>query len=222
MIRPYMALRIFSFLLSFFLVCLAFPPQSRPTTDLMDQYLSLSGAFSFVRRAPEGTVSKKIVLTVFEDFLCPHCYDVFSHLIPALKQKYPNQLDIHFRALPLVHASSQIPARAYAISQALGLREEMQRALFHARFEEDIDTGSRDGIAHVAQRIGLDPELLLSQLDTDGGQAELEATVALGNSYHIESVPTLIIDGWIRVQDLSPQNIETIIDELLERKRGEQ
>ncbi len=216
MIRPYMALRIFSFLLSFFLAC---PPQSRATTDLMDQYLSLSGAFSFVRRAPEGTVSKKIVLTVFEDFLCPHCYDVFSNLIPALEQKYPNQLDIHFRAIPLVHASSQIPARAYAISHELGLSEEMQRALFHARFEEDIDTGSRDGIAHVADRVGLDPELLLNQLDADGGKAELEASVALGNSYHIESVPTLIIDGWIRVQDLSPQNIETIIDDLLERKR---
>ena len=217
-----MALRIFSFLLSFLLVCLALPPQGRPKTDLMDQYLSLSGTFSFVRRAPEGTVSKKIVLPVFEDFLCPHCYDVFSNLIPALKQKYPNQLDIHFRAVPLVHASSQIPARAYAISHELGLSEEMQRALFQARFEEDIDTGSRDGIALVAHRIGLDPESLLSQLDADGGKAELEATVALGNSYHIESVPTLIIDGWIRVQDLSPQNIETIIDELLERKQGDQ
>ena len=217
-----MALRIFSFLLSFFLVCLAFPPKGQPTTDLMDQYLSLSGTFSFVRRAPEGTESKKIVLSVFEDFLCPHCYDVFSKLIPTLKQKYPNQLDIRFYAVPLVHASSQIPARAYAISHELGLSEEMQRALFHARFEEDIDTGSRDGIAHVAHRIGLDPELLLSQLDADGGKAELEAAVALGNSYYIESVPTLIIDGWIRVQDLSPQNIEAIIDELLERKRGKQ
>ena len=79
-----------------------------------------------------------------------------------------------------------------------------------------------DGIAHVAHRLGLDPALLLSRLDADGGKAELEATVALGHSYHIESVPTLIIDGWIRVQDLSPQNIETIIDELLERKRVEQ
>ena len=222
MIRPYMVLRIFSLLLSFFLVCLAFPPKGQPATDLMDQYLSLSGAFSFVRRAPERTESQKIVLSVFEDFLCPHCYDVFSNLIPALKQKYPNQLDIRFYAVPIVHASSQIPARAYAISHELGLSEEMQRALFHARFEEDIDTGSRDGIAHVAHRIGLDPELLLSQLDADGGKAELEATVALGNSYYIESVPTLIIDGWIRVQDLSPQNIETIIDELLERKRGKQ
>ena len=222
MIRPDMVLRIFPFLLSFFLVCLAFPPQGQPTTDLMDQYLSLSGTFSFVRRAPEGTVSKKIVLTVFEDFLCPHCYEVFSNLIPALKQKYPNQLEIRFYAVPLVHASSQIPARAYALSHELGLSEEMQRALFHARFEEDIDTGSRDGIAHVAHRLGLDPALLLSRLDADGGKAELEATVALGHSYHIESVPTLIIDGWIRVQDLSPQNIETIIDELLERKRVEQ
>ena len=65
-------------------------------------------------------------------------------------------------------------------SHELGLSEEMQYALFHARFEEDIDTGSRAGIAHVAHRLGLDPELLLSQLDADGGKAELEATIAPG------------------------------------------
>ncbi len=208
----------FAVLLSVFLIHLASPPQGQPTTDLTDQYLSLSGTFSFVRRAPEGTVPEKVVLSVFEDFLCPHCYAVFSKLIPGLKQKYPNQLDIRFHAVPIVHASSHIPARAYAISHGLGLSEEMQHALFHARFEEDIDTGSRDGIAHVAYRIGLDPALLLSQLDADGGKAELEADVALGQRYHIESVPTLIIDGWIRVQDLSPQNLETIIEELLARK----
>ncbi len=220
MIRPDMVLRIFSCLLSFLLACLAFPPKGQPTTDLMDQYLSLSGTFSFVRRAPEEAESQKITLSVFEDFLCPHCYDVFSNLIPALKKKYPNQLDVRFHAVPVVHTSSQIPARAYAIAHEWGLSEEMQRALFHARFEENIDTGSRGGIAQVAHRIGLDPELLLGQLEADGGKAELEATVALGKSYYIESVPTLIIDGWIRVQDLSPQNIETIIDEILERKRG--
>ncbi len=222
MIQPRMVFRTLSFLLSFLLVGIAFPPQGRPTPDLMDRYLSLSGAFSFVRRAPEGTVSEKIVLTVFEDFLCSHCYAVFSTLIPTLKQKYPNKLDIRFRAVPVVHASSQIPARAYAISHELGLSEEMQRALFQARFEENINTGSRDGIAHVAHRIGLDPELLLSQLDADGGKAELEATIALGDSYHIEGVPTMIVDGWIRVSDLSPENIEAIIGGLLERKQGKQ
>ena len=222
MIRPHMASRIHILLLSFLIIAVLLPQLNHAADDLMDRYLSLPGSFSFVRRAPERTVAKKIVLTVFEDFLCSHCYEVFTTLIPTLKKKYSQKIDIHFRAVPVVHASSQIPARAYAISHELGLSEEMQQALFHAQFEENINTGSRDGIAHVANSIGLDPELLLSQLESGGGKAELEESIALGDSYHIEGVPTMILDGWIRVNDLSPQNIETIIDGLLERKRGKQ
>lgn len=187
-------------------------------TDLLDEYLSVPGSFSFVRRAPQAELSNKIVLTVFEDFLCARCYEVVTELIPALRQKYEQRIEVRFRGMPIVHAASRIPARAYAISAELGLSEEMQQALFHARFEENIDTSSRDGVAHVADRIGLDPEILLQRLDAGGGETELERTITLSESYQVNSVPTVIVDGWIRVHDLSLVNMETILDELLARK----
>src|SRR5262249_25542866 len=52
---------------------LAFPTPSF-SADLMDQYLSLPGSYVFVRREPEGANSQRVLLTVFEDFLCPACY----------------------------------------------------------------------------------------------------------------------------------------------------
>ena len=215
-----MAARFLALLLIPFLLFSTSLSPSRAEDDLMDRYVSLPGSFSFVRRAPEETVAGKVVLTLFEDFICPHCYQVFTELIPALKKKYQKKLDIRFRGIPFVHASSNIPARAYAIAHEFGLHEEMQQALFHVRFEEDIDTTSRSGIAHVANSIGLDPELLLTRLDAGGGKNEVEQTIALGQRYHLDSVPSLIFDGWIRVNDLSVQNIETIIDGLLERKQA--
>ena len=53
-----------------------------------------------------------------------------------------------------------------------------------------------------------------------GGRLSLKQPLPLGNSYYIEGVPTLIIDGWIRVQDLSPQNIETILTSCLSVNGG--
>jgi predicted DsbA family dithiol-disulfide isomerase len=185
----------------------------------MDHYLSVPGSYAFVRRAPEGAVPDRVSMTVFEDFLCPVCYQTASELIPRLKDKYHDRLDVRFIGYPLIHPKSRLPARAYAIAHEFGLSEQMQRALFRAQFEEQLDTTSRDGLARVAHSIGLDPELLLARLDDDGGSAEVERNLALGESYHIDAVPGIILDGWIRVTTLSLENLETIIDGILEKKR---
>jgi predicted DsbA family dithiol-disulfide isomerase len=100
----------------------------------------------------------------------------------------------------------------------MGLGEKMQKALFTAHFEEELDTTSRGGLAKVAHSIGLDPELLLSRLDKGDGDAEVDKNLALGQSYHIDAVPGMIFDGWIMAKDLTQENLETIINGLLERK----
>ncbi|MBI3300880.1 MAG: DsbA family protein [Deltaproteobacteria bacterium] len=207
--------------LSFFLACLLLTPLwSRAAEDLMDQYLSVPGSYAFVRRAPEGAAPGRVLMTVFEDFLCPACYRTATELIPSLKEKYRDRLEIRFVGYPFVHPESRLPARAYAIAQEMGLGEQMQQALFHARFEEQLNTASREGLAKVANSIGLAPELLLSRLDADGGSAEVERNLAQGDSYHLDAVPGIIFDGWIKVNELSQENLETIIDGLLAKKKS--
>ncbi len=192
---------------------------SQAAEDLTDQYLSVPGSYTFVRRAPDGATPTRVLMVVFEDFLCPACYQTATVLIPRLQKQYGDRLEVRFVGYPFIHPASHLPARAYAIAQELGLGEQMQQALFHAHFEERLDTASREGLAKVAHSIGLDPELLLSRLDTGGGEAEVERNLALGASYYLDAVPGIILDGWIRVNDLSPQNLEAIIDGLLAKKR---
>ncbi len=210
-----MALRPFLFLLSLLLA----PPWSHAAEDLMDQYLSVPGSYTFVRRAPEGVMPGRVLMTIFEDFLCPACYHTATDLIPLLKKKYGDRLEVRFFGYPFIHPQSRMPARAYAIAQEMGLGEQMQRALFRARFEEELDTTSREGLAKVADSIGLAPELFLSRLDSDGGNAEVERDLAQGNSYHLDAVPGIIFDGWIKATELSQENLETIIDGLLDKKK---
>jgi predicted DsbA family dithiol-disulfide isomerase len=157
-------------------------PGSLAAEDLMDQYMSVPGSYTFVRRVPEGATADCVRITIFEDFLCPACYHTATDLIPSLQEKYGNRLEVHFYGYPFIHPQSRMPARAYAIAQEMGLGEQMQQALFRARFEEDLDTTSREGLAKVADSIGLAPELFLSHLDSDGGNAEVEHSLAQGNS----------------------------------------
>lgn len=199
------------------LLCIV--PFGRSTADdLMDQYLSVPGAYVFVRRTPEGATSDRVRMTVFEDFLCPACYHTATELIPRLKAKYRDRLEVRFVCYPFIHPESRLPARAYVIAQEMGLGEQMQQALFHVHFQEQLNTASREGLARAAHQIGLDPDLLLARLDGDDGNATVDRNLALGESYRIDAVPGIILDGWIRVNTLSEENLVTIINGLLNIK----
>jgi thiol:disulfide interchange protein DsbA len=206
-------------LLSLLIFSLLFPSWSSAADDLMNEYASLPGSYIFVRRSPEDTPHNGVRMDVFEDFLCPSCYRFSTNVLPRLREKYGERLDIRLIGYPLVHAESRLPARAYVIAQEMGLGEQMQKELFHAHFEEQLDTASKNGLAKVADSIGLDPELLLSRLEKNDGSAEVDRNLALGKSYHIDGVPGVVLDGWILVKEISPQNLETIINGLLEKKK---
>ncbi len=185
----------------------------------MNEYASLPGSYIFVRRSPEAPPPNRVRIEVFEDFLCPSCYRFSTDVIPKLKEKYGDRLDLQVIGYPLVHEESRLPARAYVIAQEMGLGEQMQKELFHAHFDEQLDTASNNGLAKVADSIGLDPELLLSRLEKNDGSAEVDRNLALGESYHIDAVPGVVLDGWILVKEISQQNLETIINGLLEKKK---
>jgi len=203
-----------------FVAFLLLPPTwSRAAEDLMDQYLSVPGAYLFVRRAPEGARSDRLVLTVFEDFMCPACYHAATEIFPSLKEKYGNRLELRFLGFPFVHQESRLAARAHVVAQELGFGDEMQKALFRAHFEQQLDITSKEGLATVADSIGLASDLLLKQLDDNGGAAEVERTIAQADAYQIDGTPTVILDGWIKVNDVNQGNLEKIIDGLLAKKK---
>ena len=188
----------------------------------LGRYASIPGSYNFVRRTPQQAQPDSVRLTVFEDFLCAACYRTVTQIIPKLQKKYGTRLRVEFFGYPIVQQKSSIPVRAYVLADEFGLRKEMQQALFWVQFEERLDITSRDGLARVANRIGLDPELLLTRLAGEDGKAEVARIMALGRRYQLDSVPGLILDGWIRVKTVSQTNLELIIDGILERKTSQE
>src|SRR5215470_12419332 len=92
----------------FLILCLSLiPSKDLVAADLMNQYLSLPGSYVFVRPAPEGATPDRVLMTVFEDFLCPACYRAVTEIIPRIKEKYQGRLEIRFVGYPLVHAESR-------------------------------------------------------------------------------------------------------------------
>ena len=201
-----------SFVLVVLVVCSS--PLSH-AADEMDRYLSVPGSYVFVRTAPENLASGQVTLTVFEDFLCPACYHTVSRIVPKLQKKYGKRLKVEFLGFPFVSPKSYIPARAYVLADEFGLKKEMQEALFHVQFEEQLDISQREGLARVADKIGLDPELLLTRLQGPDGEKEVDQIITRGRSYNLESVPGLVLDGWIKITALSEGNLEAVINGIM-------
>jgi thiol:disulfide interchange protein DsbA len=198
---------------------LVLPLPSWAAEDLTNRYASMPGSYSFVRRAPEGDKAGKVKMLVFEDFLCPVCYETVTRVIPALQQKYGERLEVTFVGYPFVAQESLVPAQAYALAQEMGVEKEMQRALFRTQFEEQLAIYTREGLARAVSSIGLDPEDFLAKLKAGSASTRVQKDIILAESYYIDALPGIVLDGWIRVNELSRKNLETIIDGLLKRKR---
>jgi len=196
-----------------------FPLHARAAEDLTDRYLSVPGSYSFVRRAPEGEEAGKVKMLVFEDFLCPVCYETVTKIIPALQQKYGERLEVTFVGYPLVAEESMVPVQDYALAREMGVEKEMQRALFRTQFEEQLAIHTREGLARAVSHVGLDPEEFLAKLSAGAGNTRVKEDITLGEGYHIDALPGIVLDGWIRVNEVSQKNLATIIDGLLVRKR---
>ena len=207
-----------AFLLTFLVGVPSLPQQSHAADD-MDRYMSVPGSYVFVRTAPENLESGRVTLMIFEDFLCSACYHMVSRIAPKLKKKYGKRLKVEFLGFPFVSPKSYIPARAYVLADEFGLKKEMQEALFHVRFEEQLDITQREGLARVADKIGLDPELLLTRLRGPDGEKEVDQVITKGRSYNLELVPGLILDGWIKVDSISESNLEAVINGIMKIRK---
>ena len=108
---------------------IVFPLYAWAAEDFTDRYLSLPGSYSFVRLAPEGEEAHKVRMLVFEDFLCPVCYELATK-IPTLQEKYQERLEVTFIGYPFVARESVIPVQAYALAREMGIEEKMQQRSF--------------------------------------------------------------------------------------------
>jgi RNA polymerase sigma factor (sigma-70 family) len=161
-----------------------------------------------LRGPARGPADAPVTIVVFTDLLCSHCGNALGTL-DQLWDEYPAKLRVVVKQLP-VHAAAVLPAEAALAADAQGKFWEM-----HDLMLAHQDELTRDRIAALAERAGLDVAAFSSALDHHTYAAALEADKAAAAALDVQATPTFVVNGKRVVGNRSVEMFRNIIDQAL-------
>ena len=149
--------------------------------------------FRTLERALSTESGKKVEVTEFFWYNCPHC-NAFE---PALEEWVKKQGDnISFRRVPVAFRESFQPQqRLYYALEAMGKVDELQMKIFRAIHAERKSLDTDAAIADFVASQGIDRKKFLDVYNSFGVQTKLRRAMQLQEAYHVDGVPLVAIDG---------------------------
>ena len=161
----------------------------------------------------QGKPDAPVTIVMFSDFQCPAC----SATHPVLKkvmEQYGDKIRFVVRDFPLtqIHQNSYKAAQAANAANAQGKFFEYIQILY--KNQESLDTAS---LKRFAAQIGLNQQKFDADLDSGKYAVEVNKDIIEGESYGINSTPTIFING-VKARSLSAQTFKKLIDWALQNK----
>ena len=137
-----------------------------------------------------GPADAPVIVTVFTDFECPYCAQLFP-VLEEVRTTYPDQIQIVFRHLPLqFHPRAQLAAEAAVAAAAEGRLGEFQKRVF-----ADPQGLTRAALTRHARAAGLDMAGFARALDERRYLEPVMADMAAGAVLGVRGTPTLFVNG---------------------------
>jgi thiol:disulfide interchange protein DsbA len=145
---------------------------------------------------PQPTVTGpgKIEVLEFFSYGCPHCNE-FYPLLNAWLIKQPKDVVLRREALSLGREAWVNLARAYYALKVTGDLPKLDAALFHALHEEHLPLFDEQHIAEWVGKHGGDAGNFTAAYVSFGVNNQTVQADAMAQTYTIEGIPALIIDG---------------------------
>ncbi len=144
-------------------------------------------------KAQSTDAGKKIEVTEFFWYSCPHCHAFEPALADWVKKQGDN---ISFKRVPVAFRESFQPQqRLFYTLEAMGKVDEMQKKVFHAIHVEHKTLDTEAAIADFAATQGIDRKKFVDAYNSFGVQSKLKRAMQLQEAYKIDGVPLVAIDG---------------------------
>ena len=162
------------------------------------------------QRGPDDAA---VTIVEFSDFQCPFC-GRFSPVLKEILAKYPTQVRLIYRHLPLVslHPNALGAAEAAVCARKQGKFWEMHDLLF-----AEQSTLGVDGVKEKAKRIGLDSKAFDDCLANATTRETVQNDVAAAEQLGIGGTPFSFVNGRFVNGASSADDISAIIDDELRR-----
>lgn len=146
-----------------------------------------------LEKAQQTDSGKKVEVTEFFWYSCPHC----EALDPSLEAWVKKNADkIVFKRVPIAFRDSFIPQqKLYYTIEALGMVDTMHARVFRAIHKERQTLDTDKQILDFAAKQGVDIKKFTETYNSFGVQTKVSRAKQLQAAYKVDGVPMIAIDG---------------------------
>lgn len=143
---------------------------------------------------PQATeAGKKIEVTEFFAYYCPHCNVLEPQLAAWVKKQGDN---IVFKRVHVSRDDSVTPQqRLFFTLQAMGLLDKLHTGVFHAMHVERNRLATDDAVFDFVARQGVDRQKFIDTYRSMGVSARVRRADAMMQGYNVTFWPMIAIDG---------------------------
>lgn len=143
---------------------------------------------------PQQTDSgKKVEVTEFFWYACPHCNALEPALVEWVKKQGDN---IEFKRVPVAFRDSFIPQqKLYYTLEAMGRLDDLHKKVFHTIHIERKSLDTDAAITDWIVKQGVDKQKFLDLFNSFGIQSKVRRAAQLQAAYQVDGVPMIAIDG---------------------------
>jgi thiol:disulfide interchange protein DsbA len=165
---------------------------------------------------------KKIEVIEFFSYGCPHCSDL-EPILQAWIQKLPP--DVQFRRVPVIFQQRwEALAKIYYTLDAMGDEARLSPEVFKAVHVNGVPLYQDKAFFDWAASHGLDRTRVAEVYASFAVSSKFNRAKALAQTYNIQSVPTMIVDGkYLTASDKVGTHaaLPPVLDALIAKARAE-
>ncbi len=177
---------------------------------------TLPGEYQRLEDEPSLHEHGKVLLLEFVDFYCPHCHQFDKVVASTLQKEFRDRLIVRLVGFPVIRGTLPTAFEMYEQARAMGQGAAMKDMLFHTIHQEKIRIFNKGLRMLLVKKIGLDNEAFEAGLASGKPYQAFEAGKDWGERIGVTHTPTVVLDGNLKVQNLSIDNIRTVINGILE------
>jgi thiol:disulfide interchange protein DsbA len=168
---------------------------------------------------PSKHETGKVILFEFADFYCPHCHMFERVVVTKLEEEFGDQLETRFIGFPVIRGKLPTAFEMYEQARIMGKGPEMKTVLFRYIHDDQVHLFDKSIRALLIKEVGLDPETFEQGLATGKPFRALEKGKAWGERIGVTHTPTVVLDGNIRVANLTVENLRDVIQSILKNDK---
>lgn len=188
------------------------------TSIVPPAFSALQGEYEMMEGEPSLHEPGKVILLEFADFYCPHCHMFERVVVTKLQEEFGDKFEARMIGFPVMPGKLPTAFEMYNQAVTMGKGQKMKEILFQSIHEKDIQNFDKTMRTLVIKEVGLDPVEFESGLSSGKPFQTLGKGKAWGERINVTHTPTVVLDGNIRIKNLTFENLKLVIQSILDQE----